>query len=520
MRHVKLLSFSLACVTSVGCNTEPPPPSGGTEDDSTTASLDADTGGGPTSSSGPGTSSGSSGVDASTSTASTASTGEDTTMSATGALCDDRDCTDPPAAACHDPFTVSAPAAVGACVDGDCQYETELLDCAFGCDEAQCSCEAAAVCTDGEPRAATAWFIADSVQQPRIASLGCSQVVAARATVGGVQMLRLWIVDHQGAVLDETVLDVPPGRLDVAAHHGVIALTRDDDDQIFAALFDLDLDPLATNIPLSPPDRQLRSPAIAPTSDGTGFVTVYYGEDGVGGFGLFAQTIDRDGNLVGAEHVLGVASGQLGSGCYTFPDVATGAGGTMAVWSHCESGTRSVYAVPLDASGAAAAAPGLVALASEGSIAPSRVAVTGTGTQFAVTYNNDRLDNPGNSGDVYVAVLDAAAQVVAGPENATQGTWGGGKFWPEIVAGPNALVLSWYSPLAAPGDRRVLLSAVDPATATRIGPLIDASIETGTDPFFHLYPSPFVGPEGFGVIFPSASELWMVGRHCPAARAE
>lgn len=508
-----LLPLGLACSISPGCGNEPP--SGDTDAETTTSTSTDETTGDSTSSSGPSTSTGSSGSETSTSTTEPTTT-LDTTADSTGAPCDDRECTDPPAASCSDEFTVSTPAAMGACIDGECQYEAELLDCAYGCDRAQCMCEPTNVCTDGEPDAATAWLTADSVQQPRIASLGCAEVVAARATVAGVEMLHLWIVDHQGVILDETALDVPGDRLDVAADHGLIALTWHDDGQVLAALLDLALDPVVTNVVLSPAGRQLRSPAIAPTSDGAGFVTVYYGEDGTGGFGLFSQTIDRDGNLVGTEHELGEASGQLLSGCYTFPDVATGAGGTMAVWSHCESGTRSVYAVPLDASGAATAMPELVDVASEGSIAPSRVAVTSFGAQFAVTYNDDRVTEPSNSGDVYVAMLDGAAGVLAGPHNATEGTWGGGKFWPEIVGGPDALVLAWYSPEAAPGDRRVLLSAVDPATAMRIGPLVDASIETGVAPFFHLYPSPFVGPEGFGVIFPSDDELLLVGRSCSA----
>lgn len=509
MRTPTLLPLSLAYVISGGCGSEQPSPSDGTEGDSTASSSGEGTTGGPTPSSGLDSSGGSGGLETSTSSS------EDTTADTTGAPCEDRRCTDPPAASCLDPFTVSTPAAAGTCVDGECQYEPELLDCEFGCDRAQCACEPGMVCSEAGPVSAAAWLTADAVEQPRIASLGCSQVVAARATVGGIEMLHLWIVDHLGAILDETTLDVPGDRLDVAADRGVIALTWHDDGQIFGALFDLDLEPLATDIALSAPQRQLRSPAVAPTSDGAGFVTVYYGEDGVGGFGLFAQTIDRDGNLVGAEHDLGEASGQLGSGCYTFPDVATAEGGTMAVWSHCESGTRSVYAVPLDASGAAAASVALVDVVSEGSIAPSRVAVAGFETQFAVTYNNDRLSDPPNSGDVYVTMIDGAAQVMAGPENATAGTWGGGKFWPEIVGGPGGLVLGWYSPEAAPGDRRVLFSAVDPATAMPVGPLVDASIETGSAPFFHVYPSAFVGPEGFGVIFASASELLLVRRSCP-----
>ncbi len=519
MRTPTLLTLSLACMTAMGCGDEQPPPSGGTQGDSTT-SVTEQSSGGPMSSSGPGTSEdtsgpntseGSSGSDSSTSSA------DDTTSESTGTLCDDRECTEPPAAECFDPFTVSTPADTGVCIDGECQYEQELTDCTYGCDMAQCTCIPVDVCTDSSLDTATAWLTADDVQHPRIASLGCSQVVASRATVGGVEMVHLWIVDHQGMILDETTLDVPAGRLDVTADRGVIALTWDDANQVFGALYDLTLTPIATNIALSPAVRQLRSPAIAPTSDGQGFVTVYFGEDGAGGFGLFSQTMDRTGGLVGTEHDLGVASGQLLSGCYTFPDVATGAGGTMAAWAHCESGTRSVYAVPLDAVGGAAASAELVAESSAGSIAPSRVAVTSFADQFAVTYNNDRLSMIPNSGDAYVAMLDGAAQLLAGPENATEGTWGGGKFWSEIIGGPDQLVLSWYSPEAAPGDRRVLMSAVDPATAMPVGPVLDVSIETGIAPFFHVYPSPFVGPEGFGVIFSSQTELLMVSRSCPPA---
>lgn len=512
MRTRTILSLSLACVTWMGCGADDAPPSATSTDGSSSGTSGADGSTGATSSGGLGSSSDSGG------SSSSSSSGADSSSDTSGSACEDRECVDPPSASCSDAFTVATPAAAGACVDGECAYEETLADCPYGCDEAQCVCVTADVCTGGSPRAATAWWAGDEVQQPRIASLGCSQVVAARATVGGQQRLRLWIVDHQGTVLDETTLDVPGDRLDVTADHGVIALAWHDAGRITGALLDLALSPIATDIPLSPEGRQLRSPAIAPTSDGSGFVTVYYGEDGTGGFGLFAQTIDRTGAPVGTEHDLGEASGQLTSGCYTFPDVATGAGGTMAVWSHCESGARSVYAVPLEASGAAASPAQLVAEASAGSIAPSRVAVADFQDRFAVTYNDDRLAAVPNSGDVYVAVLDAAAQVQVGPNNATQGTWGGGKFWPEIVGGPDQLVLSWYSPEATPGDRRVLFSVVDAATAMRVGPLVDASIETGDAPFFHLYPSPFVGPEGFGVVLASTDELLMVGRSCSAPR--
>src|SRR5690606_40571239 len=128
MRARKLLPLSVVCAASVACGVEQPPP-GDTEGDSTTNSSGEDASGGPTSSSetdGSSASSSSSGLETSTGAVSTS---VDTTADDTGTPCDDRECTDPPAAACSDPFTVSAPAAAGACVDGACQCAPELLDC-------------------------------------------------------------------------------------------------------------------------------------------------------------------------------------------------------------------------------------------------------------------------------------------------------------------------------------------------------------------------------------------------------
>ncbi|MCX4247796.1 hypothetical protein [Paraliomyxa miuraensis] len=427
-------------------------------------------------------------------------------------------CTDPPDPSCIDPFTVSIPAASGACVGDRCQYDVELGECEFGCDTAECVCVHGEICLDSTPQTAVTWASVGGVPQPRVASLGCSQVVAAPVSIGGVYMPHVWIIDHQGAVLHELGIDSSATRVDVAADRGVIAVTWSGvDDQVFGSLFDLQLAPIATNVPLSDPARQLRSPSIAPTSDGDGFVAVYYGEGAVAGtFGVFSQKLDRSGSLVGAENDVGPASGQLSSGCYTFPDVATGDGGSMAVWAHCESGTRSAYAAPLDAAGAATAMPTLIDEASMGSITPYRAAVVGIGSEFAVTYTNDRDPMVPNSGNAYVAVLDAAATLVVDPVDATAGTWGEGKFWPDLVAGPNGLVLTWYS-IDLVSDRRILFSAIDPATAMPAGPLLDASLPTGAPPFFHMYGAPFVGPQEYGVIFAGDGELLLVSRACPPA---
>ena len=354
-------------------------------------------------------------------------------------------------------------------------------------------------------------------RRPRALWLGCKLAVAdTRSVAPGGGRPHVWFLSASGSALGEVEVSPNNGLFPSLAVRGrALAVTWElpvngNQNQIMARTFDLDGRSLGPEVLLSDPAAgAYKSPTVAAVNDG--FIVLWYGE--TTSFGIYSAKIDRNGAVTAPQRQVGPASGQLMSGCYTFPSVASGAAGVLATWMHCGSGTRTVYAMPIASDGSSAGPAQLIAAASPNSIAPNWPTLASTPSGFALTYTNDRLSTSPTSGDVYVAITDGAGVIRAGPHNVSAGAWGSGKFWPRLVAGTRRLGLAWYGVTGS--ERRVYMTTLDAATGLP-GAILDLAAPLAIAQPMTDKPFPFVTDAGYGAVMVSDSaDLALVTRTCP-----
>ncbi len=390
-----------------------------------------------------------------------------------------------------------------ACHDyGDC-----CADKAEACGGAPPACASAEVCASLLDEQ-VAWAGSTGWTQLDAAELDCGLVVVGHVTDGDFRGLRLWLLDPAGDVLQETdLVEVETATPKIAASGDAIGVTWSESDlTVHAAVLGTDLaGPVLVDVSGSQPAAY----SAITNADVGHFIVAYETQTAAGGYAFASRNVGPQGTL-GDDHEIGVASGTLGSGCYTFGDVARGPQGALAAWTHCASGRRALYARPLDLKGAPTGPAQLIEEASdEAYLSPYGADLAAVPGGFAIGYSIDR--DPGSpSNTLRVVTVDPQAGVIAGPTSFADDVSGDAHFQPRLAAAAGGVAVAFYSATgaAAPYAFDSWLTSVDPSTATRSGPV--QRLWPGRDG----PPMAFTTSTGFGALWPQAGSLQFARTSC------